>query len=145
MLPLERPHQGSWLSCDSRIAEEPRNSYSYEFTAYLYEFCERIAGDSLCFQSGAEKSLHRAGPDPSLSLSQIYTMFPYFGNKLGPIRLFRVVEVTSSTAAVGMRFTERRFGSSGPIADGVLVWSVSLRRASWSPWQIVFTAFLMLK
>jgi signal transduction histidine kinase len=49
------------------------------------------------------------------SLSQIYTMFPYFGNKFtsGSVE-FRVVEVTSSTAAVGMRFTDRTLRQFGP-------------------------------
>src|SRR5574337_1539943 len=34
----------------------PWNSYSYEFTSYLYEFCERISGDPrFVFKAGAEK------------------------------------------------------------------------------------------
>ncbi len=36
--------------------KNPWNSYSYEFTSYLYEFCERISGDPrFAFKAGAEK------------------------------------------------------------------------------------------
>lgn len=99
------------------LLKNPWNSYSYEFTSYLYEFCERISGDTrFAFKAGAEKvSPIMLALTRPFSLSQIYTMFPYFGNKFtsGSVE-FRVVEVTSSTAAVGMRFTDRtlrQFGS----------------------------------
>ncbi|MDH5741828.1 MAG: hypothetical protein OEY77_16040, partial [Nitrospira sp.] len=61
----------------------PWNSYSYEFTCYLYEFCERISGDPrFAFKAGAEKvSPIMLALTRPFSLSQIYTMFPYFGNK----------------------------------------------------------------
>ncbi len=97
--------------------KNPWNSYSYEFTSYLYEFCERISGDPrFAFKAGAEKvSPIMLALTRPFSLSQIYTMFPYFGNKFtsGSVE-FRVVEVTSSTAAVGMRFTERTLRQFGP-------------------------------
>lgn len=99
------------------LLKNPWNSYSYEFTSYLYEFCERISGDPrFAFKAGAEKvSPIMLALTRPFSLSQIYTMFPYFGNKFtsGSVE-FRVVEVTSSTASVGMRFTDRtlrQFGS----------------------------------
>ncbi len=99
------------------LLKNPWNSYSYEFTSYLYEFCEQISGDTrFAFKAGAEKvSPIMLALTRPFSLSQIYTMFPYFGNKFtsGSVE-FRVVEVTSSTAAVGMRFTDRtlrQFGS----------------------------------
>jgi signal transduction histidine kinase len=96
--------------------KNPWNSYSYEFTSYLYEFCEQISGDShFAFKAGAEKvSPIMLALTRPFSLSQIFTMFPYFGNKFtsGSVE-FRVVEVTSSTAAVGMRFTERTLRQFG--------------------------------
>ena len=77
------------------------NSYSYEFAAYLYELCERISGDpKFVFRGGMEK----ASPVMQVlarpfSLSQIYSMFPYFGNKFasGSIEC-RVVEVTNTSS-----------------------------------------------
>jgi len=99
------------------LLKNPWNSYSYEFTSYLYEFCERISGDScFAFKAGAEKvSPIMLALTRPFSLSQIYTMFPYFGNKFtsGSVE-FRVAEVTSSTAAVGMRFTDRTLRQFGP-------------------------------
>lgn len=99
------------------LLKNPWNSYSYEFTSYLYELCEQISGDPrFAFKAGAEKvSPIMLALTRPFSLSQIYTMFPYFGNKFtsGSVE-FRVVEVTSRTAAVGMRFTDRtlrQFGS----------------------------------
>ncbi len=95
----------------------PWNSYSYEFTCYLYEFCERISGDPrFAFKAGAEKvSPIMLALTRPFSLSQIYTMFPYFGNKFtsGSVE-FRVVEVTKETASVAMRFTERTLRQFGP-------------------------------
>jgi len=93
------------------------NSYSYEFTAYLYEFCERISGDPLfVFRGGMEK----ASPVMQVlarpfSLSQIYGMFPYFGNKFasGSIEC-RVIEVTSSSATLAMKFSDRTLRQFGP-------------------------------
>ncbi|MDK2743720.1 MAG: response regulator [Nitrospira sp. BO4] len=97
--------------------KNPWNSYSYEFTSYLYEFCERISGDRrFAFKAGAEKvSPIMLALTRPFSLSQIYTMFPYFGNKFtsGSVE-FRVVEVTSSTAVVAMQFTERTLRQFGP-------------------------------
>ncbi|MGE0642739.1 MAG: response regulator [Nitrospira sp.] len=95
----------------------PWNSYSYEFTCYLYEFCERISGDPrFAFKAGAEKvSPIMLALTRPFSLSQIYTMFPYFGNKFtsGSVE-FRVLEVTKETASVAMRFTERTLRQFGP-------------------------------
>jgi signal transduction histidine kinase/ActR/RegA family two-component response regulator len=94
----------------------PWNSYSYEFTVYLYEFCERISGDPcFAFRGGAEKvsPIMQALARP-FSLSQIYGMFPYFGNKFtsGSIEC-RVVEVTNHSATVAMRFTDRTLRQFG--------------------------------
>src|SRR5262245_53128239 len=93
------------------------NSYSYEFTAYLYEFCERISGDTkFVFKGGMEKAspIMQVLARP-FSLAQIYGMFPYFGNKFasGSIEC-RVVGVTKDHATLAMRFSDRtlrKFGS----------------------------------
>ncbi|HSL04616.1 MAG TPA: ATP-binding protein, partial [Nitrospiraceae bacterium] len=93
------------------------NSYSYEFTAYLYEFCERMSGDPrFVFRAGMEKasSIMQVLARP-FSLAQIYGMFPYFGNKFasGSVE-FRVVEVTPISATLAMRFSPRTLRQFGP-------------------------------
>jgi signal transduction histidine kinase len=93
------------------------NSYSYEFTAYLYEFCERMSGDPrFVFRGGMEKasSIMQVLARP-FSLAQIYGMFPYFGNKFasGSVE-FRVVEVTPTSATLAMKFSRRTLRQFGP-------------------------------
>ena len=93
------------------------NSYSYEFTAYLYEFCERISGDQqFVFRGGMEKAspIMQVLARP-FSLAQIYGMFPYFGNKFasGSIEC-RVVGVTTRSATLAMRFSDRTLRQFGP-------------------------------
>ncbi|HEX8749870.1 MAG TPA: ATP-binding protein [Nitrospira sp.] len=93
------------------------NSYSYEFTAYLYEFCERISGDrKFVFKGGMEKAspIMQVLARP-FSLAQIYGMFPYFGNKFasGSIEC-RVVGVTKGHATLAMRFSDRTLRKFGP-------------------------------
>jgi signal transduction histidine kinase len=93
------------------------NSYSYEFTAYLYEFCERISGDpQFVFRGGMEKAspIMQVLARP-FSLAQIYGMFPYFGNKFasGSIEC-RVVGVTPRSATLAMRFSDRTLRQFGP-------------------------------
>ena len=97
--------------------KNPWNSYSYEFASYLYELCEHISGDpQFAFKAGVEKvSPIMLALTRPFSLSQIYTMFPYFGNKFtsGSVE-FRVVEVTGESATVGMQFTDRTLRQFGP-------------------------------
>lgn len=97
--------------------KNPWNSYSYEFASYLYELCEQISGDArFAYKAGVEKvSPIMLALTRPFSLSQIYTMFPYFGNKFtsGSVE-FRVVEVTSQSATVGMQFTDRTLHQFGP-------------------------------
>jgi signal transduction histidine kinase len=93
------------------------NSYSYEFTAYLYELCERISGDTkFVFKGGMEKAspIMQVLARP-FSLAQIYGMFPYFGNKFasGSIEC-RVVDVTREHATLAMRFSDRTLRQFGP-------------------------------
>jgi hypothetical protein len=97
------------------------NSYSYEFTAYLYEFCERMSGDPrFVFRGGMEKasSIMQVLARP-FSLAQIYGMFPYFGNKFasGSVE-FRVVEVTPTSATLAMKFSGRTLRQFARIEDG---------------------------
>ncbi len=93
------------------------NSYSYEFTAYLYEFCLRISSDPrFVFRCGMEKAspIMQVLARP-FSLSQIYGMFPYFGNKYasGSIE-FRVVETAPACATLAMKFSDHTLRQFGP-------------------------------
>jgi len=93
------------------------NSYSYEFTAYMYELCERISGDpKFVFRGGMEKAspIMQVLARP-FSLAQIYGMFPYFGNKFasGSIEC-RVVQVANGSATLAMRFSDRTLRQFGP-------------------------------
>ena len=93
------------------------NSYSYEFTAYMYELCERISGDpKFVFRGGMEKAspIMQVLARP-FSLAQIYGMFPYFGNKFasGSIEC-RVVHVANGSATLAMRFSDRTLRQFGP-------------------------------
>lgn len=97
--------------------KNPWNSYSYEFAAYLYEFCERLTGNPhFIFGGGMEKvsPIIQVLARP-FSLEQIYGMFPYFGNKFasGSVEC-RVVEVTSTSATLAMRFSDRTLHQFGP-------------------------------
>jgi len=93
------------------------NSYSYEFTAYLYEFCLRISSDPrFVFRCGMEKAspIMQVLARP-FSMSQIYGMFPYFGNKYasGSIE-FRVVETAPACATLAMKFSDHTLRQFGP-------------------------------
>lgn len=97
--------------------KNPWNSYSYEFAAYLYEFCELLTGDqNFIFAGGMEKMspIIQVLARP-FSLEQIYGMFPYFGNKFasGSVEC-RVVEVTPGSAVLAMRFSDRTLRQFGP-------------------------------
>ncbi|HXX75967.1 MAG TPA: hypothetical protein VEI50_12635 [Nitrospiraceae bacterium] len=93
------------------------NSYSCEFAAYLYEFCEQLSGDPrFAFVAGHEKASPimqtLARPFP---LATIYTMFPYFANKYAPGSLECDVKSISGTSArLTMRFTEHAYRQFGP-------------------------------
>lgn len=96
--------------------KNPWNSYSYEFAAYLYEFCELLTGDpNFIFAGGMEKMspIIQVLARP-FSLEQIYGMFPYFGNKFasGSVEC-RVVDVTPGSATLAMRFSDRTLRQFG--------------------------------
>ncbi len=100
-----------------RFLMNPWNSYSYEFSAYLYEFCERMSGDPrFLFRGGMEKasSIMQVLARP-FSLAQIYGMFSYFGNKFasGSIE-FRVIAVTTTSATLAMKFSDHTLRQFGP-------------------------------
>ena len=97
--------------------KNPWNSYSYEFASYLYEFCQHISGaPRFAFDAGVEKiSPIMLALTRPFSLSQIYGMFAYFGNKFTSGSMeFRSVDVTESSATVAMRFTARTLHQFGP-------------------------------
>jgi signal transduction histidine kinase len=92
------------------------NSYSCEFAAYLYEFCEQLTGDPrFAFFAGHEKASPimqtLARPFP---LASIYAMFPYFANKYAPGSLeCEVKSVARNSARLTMRFTEQAYRQFG--------------------------------
>lgn len=101
----------------SEFLKNAWNSYSYEFAAYLYEFCEDLSGDpQFIFRAGMEKAspIMQVLARP-FSIQQIYGMFPYFGNKFasGSIEC-RVVEITPMSAMLAMRFSDRTLCQFGP-------------------------------
>lgn len=93
------------------------NSYSCEFAAYLYEFCEQLSGDPrFAFFAGYEKASPimqtLARPFP---LATIYAMFPYFANKYAPGSLECVVKsIARNSARLTMRFSEHAYRQFGP-------------------------------
>jgi signal transduction histidine kinase/class 3 adenylate cyclase len=100
---------------DPQFLKNNWNSYSYEFMAYLGEFCKLISGDPLLparvgeekFISAVIQALGRPFP-----LEQIYRMFPHFGEKFSSLTL-GVVEVTQQSARLTMQYPEsvsRQFG-----------------------------------
>lgn len=93
------------------------NSYSCEFAAYLYEFCEQLSGDPrFAFFAGHEKASPimqtLARPFP---LANIYAMFPYFANKYAPGSLeCEVRSIARNSARLTMRFTGHAYQQFGP-------------------------------
>jgi signal transduction histidine kinase len=93
------------------------NSYSCEFAAYLYEFCEQLSGDPrFAYFAGHEKASSimqtLARPFP---LASIYAMFPYFANKYAPGSLECAVKsMARNSARLTMRFTDHAYRQFGP-------------------------------
>lgn len=93
------------------------NSYSYEFLMFLKEFCKDISGEAdfqahvgRKFISPLIQTLGRP-----FSVSQIYTMFAYFGDKFvkGSIE-YGIGPVTDRSAILRVKFTDhvyRQFGA----------------------------------
>ncbi len=96
------------------------NSYSYEFVAFMREFGIVLSGDSrFNFNAGKERNV-----SPLLqilgrpfTLSQIYSMWPYFGQKYAKDSvIFSVGTVTDRSAVLKLQFTERTLRQFGPYA-----------------------------
>src|SRR6185295_18742988 len=93
------------------------HSYSYEFTAFLGEFCLELSGEpDFQFVMASEKFLPpliQALGRP-FSVRQIYRMFPHFGQKFAKGSLeFEVGHVGATRAVLRMRLTDhvaRQFG-----------------------------------
>ncbi len=94
------------------------NSYSYEFGCYLREFCETLSGSSQFHVNAA-----RGRKVPQIiqillrpfSTQQSYRMWAYVGQKYTKgVLEFGVGKVTSRSAVLRMRFTEKAFRQFGP-------------------------------
>lgn len=94
------------------------NSYSYEFTCFLGEFCQCISGDStFAFHVGQNKFLRPLIQTLGrpFSISEIYRMFPHFGEKFVKDSLtLWARDVTTRSAILGMQFTESVYRQFGP-------------------------------
>ena len=93
------------------------HSYSYEFAVYLGEFCILISGNpNFQFQMGKHKFISPVIQTLGrpFSVSQIYELFPRFGEKFAKDSLrFSVRNVTNGSAVLGVTLTEhvaRQFG-----------------------------------
>lgn len=94
------------------------NSYSYEFVCFLGEFCKLLSGDPFFqFKVGKEKFISPLimTLGRPFSISQIYRMFASFGDKFAKGSLhFEVATVTSSSAILRLRLSERIYKQFGP-------------------------------
>ena len=101
-----------------RLLRNAWNSYSYEFACYLGEFCILLSGNPrFQFEMGKHKFIapiiQTLGRP--FSVSQIFRMFPHFGEKFakGSIH-FNVQSVTNSSAVLRMKFADHVYRQFGP-------------------------------
>lgn len=96
------------------------NSYSYEFVSFMREFGIVLSGDpQFNFNAGKERNV-----SPLLqilgrpfTLSQIYNMWPSFGQKYAKDSvIFSVGAVTDRSAVLKLQFTARTHQQFGPYA-----------------------------
>lgn len=96
------------------------NSYSYEFVSFVREFGIVLSGDpQFNFNAGRERNV-----SPLLQIlgrpftpSQIYNMWPYFGQKYAKDSvIFSVGTVTDRSAVLKLQFTTRTYRQFGPYA-----------------------------
>ena len=96
------------------------NSYSYEFVSFMREFGIVLSGDpQFNFNAGKERNV-----SPLLqilgrpfTLSQIYSMWPYFGQKYAKDSvIFSVGTVSDRSAVLKLQFTARTYRQFGPYA-----------------------------
>ncbi|TAJ09841.1 MAG: GAF domain-containing sensor histidine kinase [Nitrospirae bacterium] len=94
------------------------HSYSYEFRCFLGEFCCIIAGDpQFAFKMAQAKFLSPIIQTLGrpFSVSQIYRMFPHFGEKFVKGSMYMEAEsVTDRHALLRMKFTDAVDGQFGP-------------------------------
>jgi len=102
------------------ILKNAWNSYSYEFVSFVREFGIVLSGDPhFNFHAGRERNV-----SPLLqilgrpfTLSQIYGMWPSFGQKYAKDSvIFSVGTVTDRSAILRLQFTERTQQQFGPYA-----------------------------
>lgn len=96
----------------------PWNSYSNEFVAFLAEFCVQLSGDSqFPFNMGKEKFLSpivRTLGRP-FTVGQIYKMIPHFGQKFARDSMyFEAGRLTRRSAVLRMFFGPRAHRQYGP-------------------------------
>ena len=93
------------------------NSYSYEFVAYVREFCRQLSGDPE-FHAHVGKEKHISPLIQTLgrpfSLPQIHKMYPYFAQKFAKGLECSVVEVTDRSAILRLRYPEHVYRQFGP-------------------------------
>lgn len=116
----ERIHDSAY-HVTPKILRNAWNSYSYEFGCYLREFCEILSGDpDFHFNAG------RARKVPPIiqvllrpfSVPQTYKMWAYVGSKYTKgVLEFGVGKVTTRSAILWMRFTEKALRQFGPYRD----------------------------
>ena len=94
------------------------HSYSYEFRCFLGEFCQIIAGDpQFAFKMAQAKFLSPIIQTLGrpFSVSQIYRMFPHFGEKFVKGSMYMEAKsVTDRRALLRMKFTDAVDGQFGP-------------------------------
>ncbi len=101
-----------------RFLRNTWNSYSYEFACYLGEFCILLSGDPrFQFEVGKHKFISPVIQTLGrpFSVSQIFKMFPHFGEKFakGSIH-FSVQSVTNGSAVLRMKFADHVYQQFGP-------------------------------
>ncbi|HMU54401.1 MAG TPA: response regulator [Nitrospira sp.] len=93
------------------------NSYSYEFTSYLREFCRELSEDPAFYRNvGREKHISplvQALGRP-FSLAQVHRMYPYYAKKFAKGLEYSVVTVTDSSAVLRLSLTQRVYEQFGP-------------------------------
>ena len=93
-------------------------SYSYEFVAYLREFCKELSGNPrFHFDMAADRIIPPVIQilGRPFTLRQIFQMYPHFGQKYAKgVVEFGVGEVTDRSALLRQRFTDRGLRQFGP-------------------------------
>jgi signal transduction histidine kinase/ActR/RegA family two-component response regulator len=93
------------------------NSYSYEFTSYLREFCRELSRDP-AFHINVGREKHISPLIQTLgrpfSLAQIHRMYPYFAQKYATGLEYSVLEVTDTSAVLRLNLTDQVYEQFGP-------------------------------